>query len=258
MIKIAMKILELFAFKGALKAVLSWPVFSMASFKIITRAKIAGVFPRTVIDIGGNIGQFSIAAQNLFDDPKIFSIEPDPTVALKLKKNLQRLHGDDSAYVDICAVSNIDGEAEFFVNYDNQTSSIMQLGEDRKSIFKQSKVIENIKVSSAKLDTLFRDRVLEKPILLKIDAQGAEGLIIDGAEELLNDVKWIILEVPFINLYNGELKFNDLVNKLASRGFSFDRPLNFHLDPKSGGIMEMDGLFVHKNPYKGSLNTHER
>jgi len=245
MIKIAMKILELFAFKGALKAVLSWPIFSMASFKIITRAKNVGVAPRTVIDIGGNIGQFSVAAQNLFDDPKIFSIEPDPIVASRLKKNLQSLSSDNSVHVDVCAVSSIDGEAEFFVNSDKQASSIMPLGKDRKSIFKQ-KIVENIKVSTVKLDTLFKDRILEKPMLLKIDAQGAEGFIIDGADKFLDDVQWLLLEVSFIDLYDGELKFNAMLSKLGARGFSFDRPLNFHLDPKSGGIMEMDALFVRK------------
>lgn len=77
----------------------------------------AGVSPRTVIDLGANVGQLAVAAANLFDGAKILSIEPDPRTAGMLKKNLKAIK---QAEVFVVAVGDSVGEAEFYVNKEAQ------------------------------------------------------------------------------------------------------------------------------------------
>lgn len=238
----ANKMLEIAGSKGALKAALTWPIFSLASFKIVTRAKRAGVSPRTVIDVGANKGQFSVACLELFDGAAVFSIEPDQAVAGVLRSNLKKKH-DRRVTVDVCAISSEVGQVTFHVNSDSQVSSLLPLGQDRKTYFPRSMVEREVVVPANTVDSLFNERSMQEPILLKIDAQGAEDLVLEGAVETLRRVRWIIIEVSFKKLYEGEKSFMQITEKLASHGFHFVRPLNVHLSPQTHEIMEMDALF---------------
>ena len=59
--------------------------------------------------------------------------------------------------------------------------------------------------------------------LLKVDVQGAEVLVFDGAAETLKDVLVIELEVCFAPLYRHQCLFSDIDIVLRSRGFAFHR-----------------------------------
>lgn len=233
-------LLSILEFKGALGAMLAWPKFSMASFAIVSRLKQGGVYPATVIDVGANVGQFAVSAARLFGSAKIISIEPDERTAEKLRKNLA---AEKNAEILVTAVGDFDGEASFHVNMDSQVSSILELGKDRIAAFPQSTVVEEIRVPVATLDTLFMQRELNKPILLKIDVQGLEDKVIRGAAKFIKEVQWVLMEVSFADLYKGEMNFWGIAVLMEKVGFKFVRPVNFHISPTTGEIIEMDVLF---------------
>ena len=79
-------IVELLSTPGALKSFLSWKLFSLSSYKIIKRLSNHRIKPKTVIDVGANIGQFTIASYHEFKCSTIIPIEPDHLVARRLKK----------------------------------------------------------------------------------------------------------------------------------------------------------------------------
>ena len=225
---------------GAIRALIEWPKFSIASFLIVTRLKHAGVSPKTVIDVGANVGQFAVAASRLFSGAQIFSIEPDEMTAARLRKNLK---SEGNVDVLVTAVGDYIGEAVFHRNKDSQVSSILALGEDRISAFPQATVVEEIKVPISTLDALFLKHLLNKPILVKIDVQGAEDKVIRGGAEFLQSVEWVLMEVTFADLYDGEMDFRGISSLMMQAGFKFVRPLNFHVSPLTGEIIEMDALF---------------
>jgi len=233
-------LLTLLEFKGAIRAVVTWPKFSLASFIIISRLKRAGVSPRTVIDLGANVGQFAVATANLFEGAKIFSVEPDPRTAEVLKKNLRAIK---QATIFVVAVGDNVGEAEFYVNKDTQVSSLLKLGSDRVRDFPQSTVDEKITVPVTTLDILFQGQNIEKPILVKIDVQGFEDRVIRGGKDFLKLAEWVLMEVSFADLYEGERDFITLLELMDEHGFRFLRPLNYHTSPLTGQIIEMDALF---------------
>jgi FkbM family methyltransferase len=236
------RIFEVITEPGALRALTGWELFSLASFKIIRRAKLAGVKPATVVDIGANIGQFSVASKHLFDAVPVYSIEPDPKVAAALARNLGYKSGQD--FVFNIAVGDIEGKCEFNVNYDSQNSSILSLGADRIRSFPRNVVREIISVPITTLDILFFERKIDEPVLLKIDVQGYEDRVLAGATEFIRKVRWVIIEVSFFNLYEQEANFKNLISMMHQFGFEFSRPLNFHFSPDSNEIIEMDALFV--------------
>ncbi|MFC1546085.1 FkbM family methyltransferase, partial [Pseudomonadota bacterium] len=167
-------------------------------------------------------------------------IEPDPRVAEQLRKNV----GSSIAQnVRVTAIGDSIGSATFHVNRDPQVSSLLPLGEDRIESFPDSRVVEKITVSLTTLDVLFGDIALAEPILLKIDVQGFEDRVITGSSEFLKRVQWVLMEVAFSKLYEGERDFESIVELLKKQGFHFVRPMNFHISPKTSEIIEMDALF---------------
>jgi len=224
----------------AIRAAIKWPKFSLVSFLIISRLKRAGISPRTVIDLGANVGQFAVAAANLFEGAKILSFEPDPRTANVLKENLKTFK---QAEIFVMAVGDSVGEAEFYVNKDAQVSSMLKLGSDRIHDFPQSTVVEKITVPVTTLDTLFKGRELEQPILVKIDVQGFEDRVIRGGKDFLKQAEWVLMEVSFAKLYEGERDFKSMLELMSEHGFRFLRPLNYHTSPLTGQIIEMDALF---------------
>jgi FkbM family methyltransferase len=235
-----LRFLELLQTPGAVRALLSWPKFSLAAFLIISRMKRIGVQPRTVIDVGANVGQFAVASFRLFEGATVHPIEPDPQTALQLRKNL---NPQISRNVRVTAVGDSVGTAIFHVNRDPQVSSLLALGADRIEAFPDSQVIKQMEVPLTTLDTLFGEAVLSEPILLKIDVQGFEDRVVVGAANFLARVRWVLMEVSFSTLYEGERDFETLVEMMKNHNFRFVRPMNFHVSPKTGDIIEMDALF---------------
>ena len=82
------KIIDILFLKGCLFAFFKWKIFSLSSFKIVNSAKLSGVNPQIVIDVGANIGQFSEACYQIFNKVRIIAIEPD----FKTAKDLKDLH----------------------------------------------------------------------------------------------------------------------------------------------------------------------
>jgi len=239
------RIFELIQTRGAISAFIKWPKFSLSAYQIVSRAIHAGINPKTVVDVGANIGQFMIASSRLIKDVMVFPIEPDPRIAEQLRKNI------DSRFVQnvkVTAVGDKIGSAKFNVNRDSQVSSLLPLGEDRIESFPDNLVIEEITVPLTTLDDLFGGEALAEPILLKIDVQGFEDRVIAGSAAFLKRVHWILMEVAFSKLYEGESEFYSIFELLRSHGFRFLRPLNFHISPKTGEIIEMDALFESINP----------
>lgn len=240
MISRLLRIFELLLMDGAIHALITWPKFSLASYSIITRMQHAGVKPATVIDVGANVGQFAVAASRLFEDATVYPIEPDPKTVEILRQNV----GVETAKNILnTAIGEDVGTAVLHVNSDSQVSSLLELGSDRVESYPNSTVVENITVQLNTLDALFLEAELQEPILLKIDAQGFEDKVVKGATQLLKRVSWVLIEVSFSELYEGEQDFGSILKLMQSTGFEFIRPVNFHTSPTTGDIIEMDALF---------------
>ena len=88
-----------------------------------------------------------------------------------------------------------------------------------------------------------KKKFLPGPILLKIDVQGYEKEVLNGAKQILSNVKWVVIETSFANLYEGEATFNTIVKLMSENNYTFVKPLNFHETKDKFNIIEMDALF---------------
>ena len=140
----------------------------------------------TVYDVGANVGFITmIAARLVGRSGRVIAIEPVPALADEVWHNA-RLNGFENVSVIQAALGDIDGQAEFALSQ-NLTMGRLADSKDRRDD-------ENhLKVKLRRLDTLAIQESLRGPDLVKVDAEGAEVAILDGATELLSKAHPMLL-----------------------------------------------------------------
>lgn len=230
--------------RRALWALLSWPKFSLASFLIVSRSTRLGLRPRTILDVGANIGQFAVAAAKLFPNAEVHSFEPNPEVAKALRVTVRAL---PSVTVHEFGLGEACGNLEFFVNRDSQVSSFLPLANRRREAFPDAIVERSIKVPVRTLDDVFTEHGFQGPVLLKLDVQGFEDRVLKGGRTALEGIEFVVMETAVAPLYDGEINIVGVMTLMDGLGFTFRQPLHWHWSPVDGSVIEMDLLFTRRN-----------
>ena len=122
-------------------------------------------------------------------------------------------------------------------------SSLLHLSKDASNTFSELREVGSIPVRVMKLDTAFEECAIVSPTLLKLDLQGYELAALRGATQSLAMVDYVLLEVSFASVYEGEPSFDALYEFLRTHGFRFLSPIDA-LQDDSGRFVQMDALFV--------------
>ncbi len=191
--------------------------------------------------MGANVGQFAVASAKLFSGATIYSFEPVPACLSRLQKNVARL-----GQVRTCGVAVGERAEQVILNLNacTQASSLLQLSSMHAETFHDSRVVRRMPVSVVTLDSIVARLDLVAPVLLKIDVQGYEDRVLRGAIEALEVVDYVLMEVSFSPLYEGEASFTTLMDVMRQRGLDFVRPMNWLHSPVDGQILQMDALFA--------------
>ena len=198
-----------------------------------------------VLDVGANIGQYGSELRNLGYKNRIISFEPLSEAFEKLKKNAAKDQNWDILNV---ALGESDGESVINVSINSVSSSILdnlpQLTESApRAGFARKETIQ-----LRKLDNLSNElNLIGKNIYLKIDAQGYEEKVLEGAADFLKHVKGIQIEMAFVPMYDGAITFDQMKAKLNSLGFSLMGLENGFYDKQTGKQLEVDGIFYKQN-----------
>lgn len=166
-----------------------------------------------VVDIGANIGWYSVIASRLVGSTgRVLSLEPDTANLCLLKKNIAKSGGAARMEILNVALGDRETSSKFFLSQSN-------LGDHR--LFDDGEARDSVVVKVQTLDTLFADCTY-KPTLVKSDTQGSEARIVRGASRLLA-VGWrpvFILEFwPYGLIKSGDDAL-DLWENLLSLGYS--------------------------------------
>lgn len=158
-----------------------------------------------VVDIGANLGVYSIVSGRNWPDARIFAFEPVPINASLLRASLL-LNRIGNVHVIQKCVSNIAGEVAFSVSSDSAYSSMRDTRRRRE--------VECIKCEAIRLDEFCDMQGVDKVDVVKIDVEGAEELVILGAGNLFSD-PLISPRLILIELYDENLvPFNTSIEKI--------------------------------------------
>lgn len=79
---------------------------------------------------------------------------------------------------------------------------------------------------------------------LKLDTQGSEADVLDGATAIFGQTAAIEIELSTIPLYEGQSLLPDLWRQLTDAGFEPYWLERAYHEPRSGRLAQLDGLFV--------------
>lgn len=167
---------------------------------------------RTVVDVGASRGQFALFAATRFPEARIISFEPLPEPRAELTQLL-----GSRIEIHPTAVGSSPGTVPMNLSRSDDSSSILAIGEEQERIFPGTDAVGSIEVEVVTLDQSL-DLPLERPCLLKIDVQGLELEVLQGAAETLANVDEALIECSFIELYQGQAMADEVVSHALGAG----------------------------------------
>lgn len=169
------------------------------AFELFVRPKM------TVFDIGANVGFYSVLSARLVTPlGKVVAFDPLDSNARQIRynANLNRFANID---VQELALGRVDGQAEFMVSANSNWGMLSSVGRPPGHVATRT-------VRLAKLDTLLAEHALPPPGLMKMDVEGAEVDVLDGAKETLAKHRPVLL----IDLHGTNAR---IAEQLAEAGY---------------------------------------
>lgn len=80
-------------------------------------------------------------------------------------------------------------------------------------------------------------------LFLKLDVQGYEGAVLDGASGLTDRIAGVQIELSFAPLYEGGLSYRDALLWMEKQGFDLKLLIPGFSDPNTGEMLQADAIF---------------
>jgi FkbM family methyltransferase len=199
----------------------------------------------TIIDGGASIGDTTVKITELFPNAIVHAFEPFPEFikVLNEKANL-----NSRIKVHPVGLGIRDCTAQLKINKSRGTNSIFETNTTSSEIYGSQLLTErSIEIPLINLDKWFKSKSLTRIDILKLDLQGAELNALNGAVELLKKgkVKIILCEFMFIEMYQNQPKWVELVNILLKYNFLLFNFYQKHFH--YGQILQANAIFIHNS-----------
>lgn len=203
---------------------------------------------KCLVDVGANVGQFSLLCKIIHPNVYIHAFEPLKTATGTFQKVLG---SQSNIYLHRHAIGSKSNNLLMNVTARSDSSSLLA-PDFQSQIFPGTHSISREAVRVLPLKDVLRIENIQSPALLKIDVQGYEDEVLKGSGHLLTRFDWIYCEASFVELYSGQPLANEIIAWLAARGF---RLISVNADTSArlnGRVIQADFLF--KREFYGPRN----
>lgn len=186
---------------------------------------------KTIIDVGAHKGEFAENALKIRSIEKIIAFEPQK----KIFEILKNKFADNK----IITLNNyaLSGKVEkkiMKINKMSATSTLNQEINDDSLYFKfksfllhqKNSIISEEEINTTTFDIFFKDKTFDQSTLLKIDTEGYELHVLNGSSKKINEVKFILIENQFSNMYKN-VNFKDCHDFLIKKNFRLLKKFRF-------------------------------
>jgi FkbM family methyltransferase len=222
-------------------ALLRWRGVILGLYQELNRPWLVNLRPRTVLDIGANVGRFAITARTLFKDAHIYAFEP---LAECLAVAGRQMRGDPLFTGIGVALGAEACQATFHRNSASPSSSFLQVTPAHVAAFPGTGQTSAVTVAVETLDGIAERLKFELPIFVKIDVQGFEDRVLRGGERTISQASVVLVETSFETLYDRQPLFADIHERLKDWGFEFRGNLDHSYAAGDGRALQADSLFV--------------
>jgi FkbM family methyltransferase len=202
-----------------------------------------------VFDVGANKGQFANGIREHGYTGTIRSFEP----LTSAREMLLELSARDPLWHvnEQCAIGDRDGEIEIYIAGNSVSSSVLPMLQSHSQAAAGSVFVASENVPIRRLDSI-TNRCLapENNLFIKIDTQGYEWQVLDGAIETLRLARGLLCELSLVPLYDGQRLWRDILDRLSAEGFMLWALQKGFSDPRTGQQLQMDGIFLRRDVLK--------
>lgn len=194
-----------------------------------------------LLDVGANTGQFATRVRRTGYCGPMISFEPLSAPHEALVRAASR---------DPCwtvaprmALGDEDGTDEINIAENSVSSSLLDVEASSIAAAPASRFSGSETIDVRRLDAV-ADPAWRRPLALKLDTQGFEMKILDGALQTLPGVSLILAEMSLAPLYRGGAGFSELFARLETEGF---RCVGLHqgfANDRTNELLQVDGLFA--------------
>jgi FkbM family methyltransferase len=204
--------------------------------------ELLGPTPRSIIDIGANVGVFALRAAELFPTAEIIAFEPSLPAYTQLAHNLRANPAITTVDARRCAVVGSDAhEVKFWVDSASSTTSTLVATAVRDPSAGHWEKVPAVSLSDVLASTGTVD-------LLKLDVEGAEYGILSGTPpSAFARVQSVVLEYHRVEGYS----FTDIVEALTVAGFRLQHHWHF-TDLPDIGMLWFDHRPLRASPANSS------
>ena len=175
---------------------------------VLDNMKRLGLEPGTVIDVG--VGYGTPELWEAFPRARLLLVEPIPD---RFGGAAARVAAERPGAELVAAAAGAEaGRATIAVHRAPEMSSLL-------GAWTGDRAGEPREVPVVRLDDAVRERGLPPPYVLKVDVEGAELSVLDGADGVLDDTEVVLLEVRLFELLPGAAQLHDVVPYMKERGF---------------------------------------
>lgn len=199
-----------------------------------------------VLDIGANTGQFGRALRQAGFAGRIHSVEPLAAAGAALAARAAR---DGNWTVQRAAAAAEPGRLTLNVAGNSVSSSVLPMLERHAAAAPASRYVGVEPVEATTVDRIVADHDLSPATtLLKIDVQGYEPAVLDGAAKTLGEFAAVRTEMSLVPLYAGQELLADLVGRLGQHGFELWFVDPGFVEPGTRRLLQLDGVFFRRAP----------
>lgn len=198
--------------------------------------KSLGYKPRTIVDVGAYVGNWTRMAKTIFPDAEVLMVEAQVSKEPELKRVCSTYAGE--VRYCMCLVGPEERQQVQF--YELETGSSVMA--ERSSIPRRE-----VRYPMRTLDSVIASMGFEHIDCLKLDVQGYELEVLKGGALALDAAQIVLMEVSLLPLNDGVALVHEVVAFMAIRGFRMYDICSLIRRPTDFALWQSDFLFVKEN-----------
>jgi FkbM family methyltransferase len=213
----------------------------------LSRVSVLNLPIKTIVDVGAAQGSWSLSAKEFWPDCNFVLFEP----LQERKIELEILAKQNPGFHIINSAAGKNKESiKYFVSNDLDGSGVAD----------QSKVVNENEVrvvDVTRIDAEIKQLQLKGGYLVKLDTHGFELPILEGCEEILNDVSLFVIECYGFQIAKNSLLFWEMCRHMETLGFRLIDLVDVMHRPRDGAFWQCDAFFIRKeNPIFNNKEYH--
>jgi FkbM family methyltransferase len=198
-----------------------------------------------ILDAGAYIGEMALAYRRHFPKARILALEPFPEIHEVL---LRRTNGFNIECYKL-ALADQTGAADLQVFHHAPANSLLTPHPNRGNVWGEGVIKPSglLPIKTISLEDAFLEFGIQHLDLLKLDVQGLEYKILNGAKEMLKKgrVDFVYLELILMPTYNQQAILSAYLQLMEETGFELHNLYN--LSSIRGQLRQVDALFKRSN-----------